>query len=453
MCLFFSQNPSSRSIFPFPPNVSALISPHLQHDFEHYSERDGNKLGLRRSHDRHERSRVERRPTTRIRSRARDVHGVDTTQEMQVNGAVEAGSFVGFDPRCIHPGSCTSYGSIRGTTPHQFAPSFTLSKSRISSAPERRKQRQEEVNSRVSRPQVAKTQEQHPHQSQQPTAPLTSRGVEDPYLLLAVTPPRRSPFSPVILAEALSAGVKVSNLPEYDGTGDPQEHLDKFYAKIDWYDFSDAAYCKVFHTTLSKRALAWFNQLSAGTISSIGQLTQRFLHHFSMNKKVPKTIAYLFTVRQREKESLRDYVQRFMEAVHEKYIRIEKSNVSDSSLSVKRKGQEEEREPKKEERKYLAPRGFTHYTPLNALRGEILVVAKQQRLISQRPRKMQDNPKRLKLDKIYRFHRDMGHTTEECHHLQNEIEKLIQRGHLKEYIKHYPQGFQFAGGPSAPPES
>ncbi|KAL0446412.1 UNVERIFIED_CONTAM: hypothetical protein Slati_1769100 [Sesamum latifolium] len=64
---------------------------------------------------------------------------------------------------------------------------------------------------------------------------------------------------------------------------------------------------------------------------------------------------------------------------------------------------------------------------------------------------MQDNPNRLKSDKYCRFHRDMGHTTEECHHLQNEIEKLIQQGHLKEYVKHYPQGLQFVGGPSAPP--
>ncbi|KAL0291220.1 UNVERIFIED_CONTAM: hypothetical protein Sangu_2540300 [Sesamum angustifolium] len=107
------------------------------------------------------------------------------------------------------------------------------------------------------------------------------RGVEDPYLAFAVAPPRRSPFSAAILAEALPAGVKVSNLSEYDGTGDPQEHLDKFYAKIDRYDLSDAVYCKVFRTTLSKRTLAWLNQLPTGTISCLEQLTQRFLHHFS----------------------------------------------------------------------------------------------------------------------------------------------------------------------------
>ncbi|KAL0441205.1 UNVERIFIED_CONTAM: hypothetical protein Sradi_0059400 [Sesamum radiatum] len=241
------------------------------------------------------------------------------------------------------------------------------------------------------------TQEQCPPQSRPPTAPLPSRGVDDPYLALAIAPPRRSPFSTAILGEALPAGVKVSNLSEYDGTGDPQEHLDKFYAKIDWYDLSDAAYCKVFRTTLSKRALAWFNQLPAGTISSLEQLTQRFLHHFSMNKRVPKT-AFLFTIRQRENEPLRDYMQRFIEAVHEvphinhellasiiqqnllpgrfkesiagkppstmedllmrsqKYIRIEESNSSDPSPGVKRKGREEEKEPrKKEERKHRQP--------------------------------------------------------------------------------------------------
>ncbi|KAL2250896.1 UNVERIFIED_CONTAM: hypothetical protein Sindi_2211900 [Sesamum indicum] len=322
-------------------------------------------------------------------------------------------------------------------------------------------------------------------------APPPTWGAEDSHLPLGVAPPRRSPFASNIRAEALPAGLKVSNLSEYDGTGDPQEHLDKFYAKIDWYDLSDVAYCKVFRTTLSKRALAWFNQLPAVTISSLEQLVQRFLHHFSMNKKVPKTGAYLFTIRQRQGETLRDFMQRFVDAVHEvphvnqellasilqqnlqpgrfkesiagkppsamedllvrsqKYIRIEESNALDPSLSGKRKGREEEKEPKKkEERKHVPPVGFAHYTPLNAPRGEILMVAEQQGLISQWPTKMKDNPKRLKSDKYCRFHRDRGHTTEECHHLKNEIEKLIQRGHLKEYVNHYAQGRNFDRGPN-----
>ncbi|XP_011102021.1 uncharacterized protein LOC105180059 [Sesamum indicum] len=348
----------------------------------------------------------------------------------------------------------------------------------LSSAPEEEEQRRKEVNSWISRRSTKQTQDRN---LPNPPPPLT-RGAEDSYLPLAMAPSRRSPFTSHILAEALPVGLKVSNLPEYDGAGDPQEYLDKFYAKIDWYDLSDAVYCKVFRTTLSKRALAWFNQLPAGTISSLEQLAQHFLHHFSMNKKIPKTVAYLFTVRQREGETLRDFMQRFVDAVHEvphvnqemlasivqqnlqlgrfkesiagkppntiedlivrsqKYIRIEESNAMDPSFNNKRKGREEEKESKKKkERKHVPPVGLARYTLLNAPRGEILVVAEQQGLINQWPKKMKDNPKRFKSDKYCRFHRDRGHTTEECHHLKNEIEKLIQRGYLKEYVNQGPK--------------
>ncbi|KAL2250114.1 UNVERIFIED_CONTAM: hypothetical protein Sindi_2485100 [Sesamum indicum] len=304
----------------------------------------------------------------------------------------------------------------------------------LSSAPEEEEQRREEVNSRISRPKVAQNQDQNLH-NRESFAPPPTWGAEDSHLPLGVAPPRRSPFASNIRAEALLAGLKVSNLSEYDGTGDPQEHLDKFYAKIDCLE----------------------------------QLVQRFLHHFSMNKKVPKnggiSIYYPSEARRdserfhaknlqpgRFKESIAGKPPSAMEdlLVHsQKYIRIEESNALDPSLSGKRKGREEEKEPKKkEERKHVPPAGFAHYTPLNAPRGEILMVAEKQGLISQWPTKMKDNPKRLKSDKYCRFHRDRGHTTEECHHLKNEIEKLIQRGHLKEYVNHYAQGRNFDRGPN-----
>ncbi|KAL0313369.1 UNVERIFIED_CONTAM: hypothetical protein Sradi_5736200 [Sesamum radiatum] len=42
--------------------------------------------------------------------------------------------------------------------------------------------------------------------------------------------------------------------------------------------------------------------------------------------------------------------------------------------------------------------------------------------------------KRMKSDKYCLFHKDRGHSTEECLHLKDEIEKLIRRGYLKEYV-------------------
>ncbi|KAK4390186.1 hypothetical protein Sango_2081900 [Sesamum angolense] len=118
---------------------------------------------------------------------------------------------------------------------------------------------------------------------------------ELPVRLLAVAPPRRSPFAP-ILAEAIQPGIKIPNLSEYNGVGDSQDHLDQFLGKTDLLDISDAAYCKLFRSTISKKAMAWFNQLPPGTVEAFEQLSQRFLHHFAINKRYPKTASYLFTI-------------------------------------------------------------------------------------------------------------------------------------------------------------
>ncbi|KAL5557693.1 hypothetical protein UlMin_033904 [Ulmus minor] len=37
--------------------------------------------------------------------------------------------------------------------------------------------------------------------------------------------------------------------------------------------------------------------------------------------------------------------------------------------------------------------------------------------------------------KYCRYHRDMGHTTKECRALKDEVERLIQRGQLREYVQ------------------
>ncbi|KAL0400157.1 UNVERIFIED_CONTAM: hypothetical protein Sradi_2359000 [Sesamum radiatum] len=63
--------------------------------------------------------------------------------------------------------------------------------------------------------------------------------------------------------------------------------------------------------------MAWFNQMPIEMIDSFERLSQRFLLHFAINKRYPKTASYLFIVIQREHESLRDYVQRFSEAILE----------------------------------------------------------------------------------------------------------------------------------------
>lgn len=111
--------------------------------------------------------------------------------------------------------------------------------------------------------------------------------------------PKGSPFSTAILGEPLPLGLKIPHLPDYDSTCHQQ----------DLFLLSEAGYCKIFRTTLSGRALTWFNQLPAGTIEGFQQMAGRFLSHFSINKRNPKTAHDLFNCTHQEGKSLRDYIR------------------------------------------------------------------------------------------------------------------------------------------------
>ncbi|KAI3458735.1 hypothetical protein Pfo_015398 [Paulownia fortunei] len=322
--------------------------------------------------------------------------------------------------------------------------------SRASRAEDRKKRRRDinATHTMLTSPRVGS----HIH-TDQPTYPSRTHTHVENATPLAVLPPKRSPFSPAFLAESLPLGVKITNLSEYDGTRDPQEHLDRYFAKADLYDLSDADYCKIFRTTLTKRALSWFNQLSRRIIISFEQLTQRFLHQFSINRKYSKIVAYLFSITRNEGETLRDYVKHFVEGVHEvphinhellagimqqnlrqgrfkdsitgkppmileellqraeKYIRIEEA--TGLTTHGKRKQRDEDRpEGRKEERCPPPPNTYTRFAPLNVRLSKVLMVAEQHGLI-QPPRPLRESSRRAKSDKYCRFHRDRGHTTEE----------------------------------------
>ncbi|GAV72455.1 hypothetical protein CFOL_v3_15943, partial [Cephalotus follicularis] len=50
------------------------------------------------------------------------------------------------------------------------------------------------------------------------------------------------------------------------------------------------------------------------------------------------------------------------------------------------------------------------------------------------PEKMRSPIEKRDLEKYYRYHRDHGHDTEECRQSKNQIEDLIQKGHLRKYV-------------------
>ncbi|KAL0420717.1 UNVERIFIED_CONTAM: hypothetical protein Slati_3094600 [Sesamum latifolium] len=113
------------------------------------------------------------------------------------------------------------------------------------------------------------------------------------------------------MVDELSLNWKEPNLPKYDGTTDPQEHLSCFENIALLHRYTAGVKCRVFVNTFTWSAQQWFNQLPSGSIRSFGEFRSLFLHHFASSKRCQKTIPSLFYLQQREGESLKEYLQRF----------------------------------------------------------------------------------------------------------------------------------------------
>ncbi|XP_056685681.1 uncharacterized protein [Spinacia oleracea] len=102
-----------------------------------------------------------------------------------------------------------------------------------------------------------------------------------------------------------------------------------------------------------------------------------------------------------------------------------------------RKGKEKvgarEASPKRDGRKGEFQPKYTNYTPLTIPRREIFSLHKDDEKWKL-PDKLRSNPLRRNKNKWCEFHDDFGHTTEECNSLKDNIEDLIRRGYLKQYL-------------------
>lgn len=76
---------------------------------------------------------------------------------------------------------------------------------------------------------------------------------------------------------------------------------------------------------------------------------------------------------------------------------------------------------------------YSHYAPLSASRSCILDKALQTDLIP--PLQKALNPPNADMSKYCKYHRNNGHTMDECKALQDKIKELIRVGHLKWFIR------------------
>ena len=74
---------------------------------------------------------------------------------------------------------------------------------------------------------------------------------------------------------------------------------------------SNALMCSVFPATLQKAAWIWYTGLRLGSIQTFEQFEKLLTTRFSTSRRMSKTSDSLFTIRQREAESLKDYLDHF----------------------------------------------------------------------------------------------------------------------------------------------
>ncbi|XP_012837778.1 PREDICTED: uncharacterized protein LOC105958312 [Erythranthe guttata] len=199
----------------------------------------------------------------------------------------------------------------------------------------------------------------------------------------------------------------------------------------------------------------WFNSLPIGSINTFARLSTRFTNQFAINKQYAKTPAHLFSVVQRDNETLCNYIKRFVEAVHEvpsvgqdMLSGIMQQNLKPGrfkeSIAGRPPGNLEELLNRAE--KYVRIEEASTHAPPQRTREDDRqdnrrrddrrppLPPQEHKGLAEPPRPMQTNAKREKSDRYCRFHKDRGHTTEECAQLKVAIERLIKQGHLGEYI-------------------
>ncbi|XP_020206034.1 uncharacterized protein LOC109791179 [Cajanus cajan] len=80
------------------------------------------------------------------------------------------------------------------------------------------------------------------------------------------------------------------------------------------------------------------------------------------------------------------------------------------------------------------PRGphYTAYTPFNASRAKVLEQALTSEILTM-PKQANTHPRADKA-KTCRYHRNRGHSTEECSALRDKLEELIKQGHMRSFV-------------------
>nr|GEU80894.1 reverse transcriptase domain-containing protein [Tanacetum cinerariifolium] len=203
------------------------------------------------------------------------------------------------------------------------------------------------------------------------------------------------------------------------GRKDPEDHLKIFQVAAKTERYVMPTWCHMFNSTLTGNARVWFDDLSQESIDSYDDLKKEFLENYLQQKKCIKDPVEIHNIKQRDGESTKDFVRRGKAVAsnrdRKKSFPSWKQQEAGPKQNFKKGGfRNQQRSERKHDRFTLPTK-----TP-----KEILALDKGK---FKPPPPMTTPMEKQNTGKFCEFHREIGHTTDECMHLRDHA-KATKKG-------------------------
>ncbi|GJQ94848.1 reverse transcriptase domain-containing protein [Tanacetum coccineum] len=268
---------------------------------------------------------------------------------------------------------------------------------------------------------------------------------------------------------------------------DPEDHLKIFQAAAKTKRWAMPTWCHVFNSTLTGNAQVWFDDLPPESIDSYNDLREAFVKNYLQQKKCIKDPIVLNNIKQIDRESTEDFIQRYksesgnvkgapecmrisrfvhgitnpelIKRFHEKIPKIVDEMMQVATLFLQGQEAASNQERKKappawkhqeggHKQNFKKGGGFRsqhkqekrqdRFTLLTKIPREILALEKGK---FKTPPPMTTSVEKRNANKFCEFHGEIGHNIDECNHLRRQIEDMLKAGKLSHIIKELKQNY------------